>query len=95
MDPQDFVGEPIIERLMKLKREHLISLMSQFGLVADKSKRKTQIRDVLIRHVVMVESDILNDDAIEYISKEEKSEELRIREMELEHEKEMRLRELE
>ena len=95
MDPlvEDFVSEPTIEKLWKLKREHLISLMSHYGLVVDKSKRKAQIRDVLIRH--MVENDILNDDALEYISKDEKSEALRIREMELEHEKEMRLRELE
>ena len=95
MDPQveDFVSEPTIEKLLKLKREHLISLMSHYGLVVDKSKRKAQIRDALIRH--MVENDILSDDALEYISKEEKSEALRIREMELEHEKEMRLRELE
>ena len=95
MDPQveDFVSEPAIEKLLKLKREHLISLMSQYGLLVDKSKRKARIRDVLIKH--MVDNDILNDDALEYISKDEKSEALRIREMELEHEKEMRLRELE
>ena len=95
MDPQveDFVSEPTIEKLLKLKREHLISLMSHYDLVVDKSKRKAQIRDVLISH--MVKNDILNDDALEYMSKEEKSDTLRIREMELEHEKEMRLRELE
>ena len=95
MDPQveDFVSEPTIEKLLKLKREHLISLMSHYGLVVDKSKRKAQIRDVLISH--MVKNDILNDDALEYMSKEEKSDTLRIREVELEHEKEMRLRELE
>ena len=95
MDSQveDFVSEPTIEKLLKLKREHLISLMSHYGLVVDKSKRKAQIRDALIRHTV--ENDILSDDALEYISKDEKSEALRIREMELEHEKEMRLRELE
>ena len=95
MDPQveDFVSEPTIEKLLKLKREHLISLMSHYGLVVDKSKRKAQIRDALIRHTV--ENDVLSDDALEYISKDEKSEALRIREMELEHEKEMRLRELE
>ena len=67
--------------------------MSHYDLVVDKSKRKAQIRDVLIRH--LVENDILNDNALEYISKDEKSEALRIREMELQHEKEMRLRELE
>ena len=95
MDPQveDFVSEPTIEKLLKLKREHLISLMSHYDLVVDKSIRKAQIRDVLISHIV--KNDILNDDALEYISKEEKSETLRIREMELEHETEMRLRELE
>ena len=95
MDPQveDFVSEPTIEKLLKLKREHLISLMSHYDLVVDKSKRKAQIRYVLISH--MVKNDILNDDALEYMSKEEKSDTLRIREMELEHEKEMRLRELE
>ena len=95
MDPQveDFVSEPTIDKLLKLKREHLISLMSHYGLVVDKSKREAQIRDALIRH--MVKNDILNDDALEYISKEEKSEALRIKEMELEHEKQMRLRELE
>ena len=95
MDPQveDFVSEPTIEKLLKLKREHLISLMSHYDLVVDKSKRKAQIRDVLISH--MVKNDIFNDDALEYMPKEEKSETLRIREMELEHEKEMRLRELE
>ena len=95
MDPQvdDFVSEPTIEKLLKLKREHLISLMSHYDHVVDKSKRKAQIRDVLISH--MVKNDILNDDALEYMSKEEKSDILRIREMELEHEKEMRLRELE
>ena len=95
MDPQveDFVSEPTIDKLLKLKREHLISLMSHYGLVVDKSKRKAQIRDVLISH--MVKNDILNDDALEYMSKEEKSDTLRIREMELEYEKEMRLRELE
>ena len=95
MDPQieDFVSEPIIEKLLKLRREHLISLMSHYGLVVDKSKRKAQIRDALIRH--MVENDILTADALEYISKEEKSEALRLKEMELKHEKEMRLRELE
>ena len=95
MDPQveDFVSEPTIEKLLKLKREHLISLMSHYGLVVDKSKRKAQIRDALIRHTV--ENYILSDDTLEYISKDEKSEALRIREMELEHEKEMRLRELE
>ena len=95
MDPQveDFVSEPTIEKLLKLKREHLISLMSQYGLVVDKSKRKAQIRDKLITY--MVENDILSADALEYISKDEKSEALRIREMELEHEKEIRLRELE
>ena len=94
MDPQveDFVSEPTIEKLLKLKREHLISLMSHYGVVVDKSKRKAQIRDALIRHTV--ENDILSDDALEYISKDEKSEALRIREMELEHEKKMRLREL-
>ena len=94
MDPQveDFVSEPTIDKLLKLKREHLISLMSHYDLVVDKSKRKAQIRDVLISH--MVKNNILNDDALEYMSKEEKSETLRIREMELEHEKEMRLREL-
>ena len=54
MDPQveDFVSEPTIEKLLKLKREHLISLMSHYGLVVDKSKRKAQIRDVLISHMV-------------------------------------------
>ena len=95
MDPkvEDFVSEPAIEKLLKLKREHLISLMSHYGLVVDKSKRKAQIRDKLITH--MVENDILSDDALEYISKEEKSEALMIKEMELEHQKEMRLRELE
>ena len=71
MDPQveDFVSEPTIEKLLKLKREHLICLMSHYGLVVDKSKRKAQIRDALIRH--MVENDILSDDALEYISKVE------------------------
>ena len=95
MDPQveDFVSEPTIEKLLKLKRENLISLMSHYGLVVDKSKRKAQIRDVLISH--MVKNDILNDDALEYTSKEEKSETLIIKEMELEHQREMRLRELE
>ena len=95
MDPlvEDFVSEPTIEKLLKLKREHLISLMSHYGLVVDKSKRKAEIRDVLISH--MVKNDILNDDALEYISKEEKSEALMIKEMELEHQREMRLRELE
>ena len=95
MDPQveDVVSEPTIEKLLKLKREHLISLMSHYGLVVDKSKWKAQIRDKLITH--MVENDVLSDDALEYIFKEEKSEALRIKEMELEHEKEMRLRELE
>ena len=95
MDPQVeyFVSDPTIDKLIKLKREHLISLMSHYDLVVDKSKRKAQIRDVLIRH--MVKNDILNDDALEYISKDEKSEALRIKEMELEHEKEMRLRQLE
>ena len=60
MDPQveDFVSEPTIEKLLKLKREHLISLMSHYGLVVDKSKRKAHIRDVLISH--MVKNDILN-----------------------------------
>ena len=70
MDPQveDFVSEPTIEKLLKLKREHLISLMSHYGLVVDKSKWKAQIRDKLITH--MVENDILSGDALEYISKE-------------------------
>ena len=40
----------------------------------------------------MVENDILSDDALEYTSKEEKSETMKIKEIELEHEKEMRLR---
>ena len=95
MDPQveDFVSEPTIEKLLKLKREHLISLMSHYDLVVDKTKRKAQIRDKLITH--MVENDILSDYALEYLSKEEKSEALKIKEMELEHEKEMRLRQLE
>ena len=95
MDPQaeDFVSEPTIEKLLKLKREHLISSMSHYGLVVNKSKRKAQIRDVAISH--MVKNDILNDDALEYISKVEKSEALMIKEMELEHQREMRLRELE
>ena len=95
MDPQveDFVSEPTIEKLLKLKREYLISLMSHYGLMVDKSKRKAQIRDKLISH--MVENDILSGDALEYISKEEKSEALMIKEMELEHQKEMRLKELE
>ena len=95
MDPQvdDFVSEPTIEKLLKLKREHLISLMSHYDQVVDKSKRKAQIRDKLITH--MVDNDILGDDALEYISKEEKSDALKIKEMELEHEKEMRLRQLE
>ena len=95
MDPQveDFVSEPTIEKLLKLKREHLIILISHYGLVVDKSKRKAQIRDKLISHVV--ENDILSGDALEYISKEEKSEALMIKEMELEHQKEMRLKELE
>ena len=95
MDPQveDFVSEPTIEKLLKLKREHLISLMSHYGLVVDKSKRKAQIRDKLITH--MVDNDVLSDGALEYIPKEEKSEALKIKEMELEHEKEMRLRQLE
>ena len=95
MDPQveDFVSEPTIEKLLKLKREHLISLMSHYDLVVDKSKRKAQIKDVLISH--MVKNDILSDDALEYISKEVKSEALMIKEMELEHQKEIRLRELE
>ena len=95
MDPQveDFVSEPTIEKLLKLKREHLISLMSHYDLVVDKSKRKAQIRDKLINH--MVDNDILSDGALEYISKEEKSEALKMKEMELEHEKEMRLRQLE
>ena len=95
MDPQveDSVSEPTVEKLLKLKREHLISLMSNYDLVVDKSKRKAQIRDKLITH--MVDNDILSDGALEYISKEEKSEALKIKEMELEHEKEMRLRQLE
>ena len=94
MDPQveDFFSEQTIEKLLKLKREHLISLMSHYGLVVDKSKRKAQIRDKLITH--MVENDILSGDALEYISKEEKSEALMIKEMELEYQKELRLREL-
>ena len=94
MDPQveAFVSEPTVEKLLKLKREHLISLMSHYGLVVDKSKRKAQIRDKLITH--MVENDILSGDALEYISKEDKSEALMLKEMELEHQKEMRLREL-
>ena len=95
MDPQveDFVSEPTIEKLLKLKREHLISLMSHYDLVIDKSKRKAQIRDKLITY--MLDNDTLSDGALEYISKEEKSEALKIKEMELEHEKEMRLRQLE
>ena len=94
MDPQfeDFVSEPTIEKLLKLKREHLISLVSNFDLVVDKSKIKAQIRDKLITHIVG--NDILGGDALEYISKEENSEVLMIKEMELEHQKEMRLREL-
>ena len=94
MDPlvEDFVSEPTIDKLIKLKREHLISLMSHYGLVVEKSKRKAQIRDKLITY--MVDNDFLSDDALEHISKEEKSEALRIKEMELEHEKEMRLRQL-
>ena len=95
MDPQveDFLSQPTIDKLIKLKIEHLISLMSHYGLAVDKSKRKAQIRDKLITH--MVENDILSGDALEYISKEEKSDALMIKEMELEHQKEMRLRELE
>ena len=94
MDPlvEDFVSEPTIDKLIKLKREHLISLLSHYGLVVEKSKRKAQIRDKLITH--LVENDILSGNALEYISKEEKSEALIIKEMELEHQKEMRLREL-
>ena len=85
MDPlvEDFVSEPTIEKLLKLKREHLISLMSNCGLVVDKPKQKAQIRDKLITHIV--ENDILSHDALMYISKEEKSEALMIKEMELEH----------
>ena len=82
---EDFVSEPTIDKLIKLKREHLISLMSHYGVVVDKSKRKAQIRDKLITH--MVENDILSGVALEYISKEEKSEALMIKEMELEHQK--------
>ena len=67
--------------------------MSHYDLVVDKSKRKAQIRDKSITH--MVDNDILSDCALEYISKEEKSEALKIKEMELEHEKELRLRQLE
>ena len=89
---EDFVSEPTIEKLLKLKREHLIFLMSNYGLVVDKSKRKAQIRDKLITHIV--ENDILSDDALECISKEEKSEALMIKKMELEHLKDMRLGEL-
>ena len=65
MDPQvvDFVSEPTFDKLLKLKREYLISLMSHYCLVVDKSKRKAQIRDALIRH--MVNNDILSDDALQ------------------------------
>ena len=95
MDPllEDFVSEPTMEKLLKLKRDYLISLMSHYDLVVDKSKRKVQIRDKLITRIVA--NDILSDDALEYISKEEKSEALMIKEMELEHKKDIRLKELE
>ena len=59
----------------------------------DKSKRRAKLWDKLITH--MVKNNILSDDALEYISKDEKPEALRIKEMELEHENEMRLRQLE
>ena len=86
---EDCLGEPTTEKLLKLKREHLISLMSHYDLVVDKSKRKAQIRDVLITY--MVKHDILSDDAMVNIPKEEKSEALMIKEMVLEHQKEIRL----
>ena len=76
-----------------MKREHLISLIGHYDLDVDKSKRRAKLRDTLITH--MVENDIFSDDALEYISKEEKAEALRIKEMELDYEKGMRLRQLE
>ena len=76
-----------------MKREHLISLIGHYDLDVNKSKRRAKLRDTLITH--MDENDILSDDALQYISKEEKSEVLRIKEMELDHEKGMRLRQLE
>ena len=59
-------------------------MIGHYDLDVDMSTGRVKLRDKLITH--MVENDILSDDALEYISKEEQSEALRIKEMELENE---------
>ena len=86
------------EELLALKRIELIDLAGHLGVSIKTYFKKHQILDEVI--VNLVDNEILEEKAMEYVSKEEGSEGMKINQMELQferekQEKEMQLREKE
>ena len=77
---------PSLEELLALKRIELIDLASHLGVSNKKYFKQQQILDEII--VNLVDNEILEEEAMEYVSKE-LSEAIKIKQMELEMQREI------
>ena len=71
---------PSLEELSALKRIELIDLAGHLGVSIKKKFKKQQILDEIV--VNLVDNEMLEEEAMEYVSKEEVSEAVKINQME-------------
>ena len=81
------IENPSLKELLTLKRIELIDLASHLGVSIQKYLKKQQILDEVI--VNLVDNEMLEEEAMEYISKKEVSEAIKIKQMKLEMQKEI------
>ena len=74
-----------LEKLLALKRIESIDLASHLGVSKKRCFKKQQILDEII--VNLVDNETLEGEAMEYVSKENVSEAVKIKQMELQFEK--------
>ena len=79
---EKYMENPSLEEHLALKRTELIDLAGRLGVSIKKYFKKHQILDEII--VNLVDNEILEEEAMEYVSKEEVSEAIKIKQMELE-----------
>ena len=73
---EKIMENPSLEEILALKRTELIDLAGHSGVSIKKYFKKQQILDEII--VNLVDNEILKEEAMEYVSKEEVSEAIKI-----------------
>ena len=71
-----FMENPSLEELLPLKRTELIELAGHLGVSIKNTLKKQQILDEIIVH--LVDNEILKEESMEYVSKEEVSKAVKI-----------------